>query len=145
MLLWYSGPSSASAGRIRSDPWHSKTRTREITVQSSNVALGERLPDYTRESIRKVAGKYFGRINTASVQFTKDGITYRCSVNMQMGAFPMKSAEGRDKDIYLAFGSALHKISKQLRRIKREQREDKAERTDKEAVLKDGLSGGASE
>ncbi len=122
-----------------------ESEDKEITVESSNVPLGDRLPEYARESIRKVAGKFFGRLNTASVHFTKEGITYRCSVNMQMGALPMKSAEGRDKDIYLAFGSALDKVAKQLRRMKREQREDKAERTDKDAVLRDGLTGGPSE
>ena len=118
---------------------------KEITVQSSTVALGERLPEYARESIRKVAGKYFGRLNTSSVHFSKEGITYRCSVNMQMGALPMKSGEGRDKDIYLAFGTALNKVAKQLRRMKREQREDKAERTDKDMALRDGLSSGSSD
>ncbi len=121
-----------------------ESEDKAITVQSSNVSLGERLPDYARESIRKVAGKFFGRLNTASVHFTKEGITYRCSVNMQMGALPMKSAEGRDKDAYLAFGAALNKVAKQLRRMKREQREDKPERTDKDAVLRDGLAGGSS-
>jgi ribosome-associated translation inhibitor RaiA len=44
--------------------------------------------------------------------------------------------------VYLAFGDALNKVAKQLRRAKREIREDKAERTDKEAVLNDGLRGG---
>ena len=111
-----------------------------ITIQSSNVHLGDRLPDYARENILRVASKYFGRLNTAAVHFTKDGITYRCSVNMQMGALPMKSAEARDKDIYLAFNAALDKVAKQLRRTKRELREDKAERLDKDVVLRGGPS-----
>jgi ribosomal subunit interface protein len=111
-----------------------------ITIQSSNVHLGDRLPDYARENILRVASKYFGRLNTAAVHFTKDGITYRCSVNMQMGAIPMKSAEARDKDIYLAFNAALEKVAKQLRRTKRELREDKAERLDKDVVLRGGTS-----
>ena len=111
-----------------------------ITIQSSNVHLGDRLPDYARENILRVASKYFGRLNTAAVHFTKDGITYRCSVNMQMGAIPMKSAEARDKDIYLAFNAALEKVAKQLRRMKRELREDKAERLDKDVVLRGGTS-----
>ncbi|WP_046868637.1 ribosome hibernation-promoting factor, HPF/YfiA family [Microvirga massiliensis] len=111
-----------------------------ITIQSSNVHLGDRLPDYARENILRVASKYFGRLNTAAVHFTKDGITYRCSVNMQMGALPMKSAEARDKDIYLAFNAALEKVAKQLRRTKRELREDKAERLDKDVVLRGGAS-----
>ncbi len=120
-----------------------ESEDKEITVQSSNATLGERMPEYAREAIRKVAAKYFGRLNTASVHVTREGISYRCSVNMQMGALPMKSAEGRGKDVYLAFGDALNKVAKQLRRAKRELREDKAERADKEAVLNDGLKGGS--
>ena len=113
---------------------------RAITIQSSNIHLGDGLPDYARENILQVASKYFGRLNTASAHFTKEGITYRCSVNMQMGGLPMKSAEGKDKDIYLAFNAALGKVAKQLRRTKRELREDKAERTDKDAVLRERIS-----
>jgi ribosomal subunit interface protein len=111
-----------------------------IMIQSSNIHLGDGLPDYARENILRVASKYFGRLNTASAHFTKEGITYRCSVNMQMGGLPMKSAEARDKDIYLAFNAALAKVAKQLRRTKRELREDKAERTDKDAVLRERIN-----
>jgi ribosomal subunit interface protein len=108
-------------------------------VQSSNIDLGSSLPNHAREGILRVASKYFGRLNTASVHFTREGITYRCSVNMQMGSLPIKSAEGSDKDIYLAFNTALNKVAKQLRRTKREVREDKGERLDKDAVLRSGL------
>ncbi len=113
---------------------------RAITIQSSNIHLGDGLPDYARENILQVASKYFGRLNTASAHFTKEGITYRCSVNMQMGGLPMKSAEGKDKDIYLAFNAALEKVAKQLRRTKRELREDKGERVDKDVVLRERIS-----
>jgi len=111
-----------------------------ITIQSSNVHLGDGLPDYARENILRVASKYFGRLNTAAAHFSKEGITYRCSVNMQMGGLPMKSAEAKDKDIYLAFNAALDKVGKQLRRAKREVREDKAERVDKDVVLRERAS-----
>ena len=118
------------------------TVDKDITVQSSNVDLGSSLPEHAREGILRVASKYFGRLNTASVHFNREGITYRCSVNMQMGALPMKSAEARDKDIYLAFNAALDKVAKQLRRTKRELREDKGERIDKDAALRDALQPG---
>jgi ribosomal subunit interface protein len=111
-----------------------------ITIQSSNIHLGDGLPDYARENILRVASKYFGRLNTASAHFSKEGITYRCSVIMQMGGLPTKSAEGKDKDIYLAFNAALTKVAKQLRRTKRELREDKGERVDKNAVLRERIS-----
>ena len=112
-----------------------------ITIQSSNIHLGDGLPNYAREGILRVANKYFGRLNTASAHFTKEGITYRCSVNMQMGGLPMKSAEAKDKDIYLSFNAALAKVAKQLRRTKRELREDKTERTDKDLLFRSGTSG----
>jgi ribosomal subunit interface protein len=87
-----------------------------------------------------VASKYFGRLNTASAHFSKEGISYRCSVTMQMGGLPMMSAEAKDKDIYLAFNAALAKVGKQLRRTKRELREDKPARTDKDMVLRERIS-----
>ena len=59
---------------------------------------------------------------------------------MQMGGLPMKSAEAKDKDIYLAFNAALAKVGKQLRRTKRELREDKPERTDKTVVLRERVA-----
>ena len=101
-----------------------QTVDKDIAVQSSNVDLGSNLPGHARESILRVASKYFGRLNTASVHFNREGITYRCSVNMQMGALPMKSAEAQGKDVYVAFNSALDKVAKQLRREKRELRDN---------------------
>jgi ribosomal subunit interface protein len=116
-----------------------ETVDKDITVQSSSIDLGSSLPGHVRDSVLRVASKYFGRLNTASVHFNREGITYRCSVNMQMGGLPMKSAEARDKDIYIAFNAALEKVAKQLRRTKREMREDKGERIDKDQSLREGL------
>jgi hypothetical protein len=47
--------------------------TETITIQSSNVDLGEILPQHARESVERVAGKYFGQLNTAAVHFTREG------------------------------------------------------------------------
>jgi ribosomal subunit interface protein len=116
-----------------------ETVDKNITVQSSSIDLGSSLPGHVRDSVLRIASKYFGRLNTASVHFNREGITYRCSVNMQMGGIPMKSAEARDKDIYVAFNAALEKVGKQLRRTKREVREDKGERVDKDQSLREGL------
>ncbi|MCG7393574.1 ribosome-associated translation inhibitor RaiA [Microvirga sp. ACRRW] len=109
-----------------------------ILVQSSNIDLGDMFPEYARTNIRQVAGKYFGRLSTASVHVTREGINYRCTVNIQMGALKTMSGEAKNKDVYAAFRQALQKTAKQLRRSKRELREDKAERTDKDALLREG-------
>jgi ribosomal subunit interface protein len=104
---------------------------RTILVQSSNINLGDVLPDYARASIIQMAGKYFGCLNTASVHFNREGVTYRCTVNVQVGALRMMSGEAKSTDIYGAFRLALERVAKQLRRAKRELREDKAKRVDK--------------
>ncbi|MGO4388025.1 ribosome-associated translation inhibitor RaiA [Microvirga sp. 2YAF29] len=109
-----------------------------ILVQSSNVDLGDMFPEYAKTNIRQVAAKYFGHMIMASVHVSRDGITYRCTVNIQMGALKMMSGEAKDKDLYTAFRSALQKTAKQLRRSKRELREDKAARTDKDMLLREG-------
>jgi ribosomal subunit interface protein len=104
---------------------------RTILVQSSNIDLGDVLPYYARTSILQMAGKYFGRLNTATVHFKREGALYRCTVNVQMGALKMMSGEARSTDIYAAFRLAQERVAKQLRRAKRELREDKAKRIDK--------------
>jgi ribosomal subunit interface protein len=111
-----------------------------ILVQSSAVDLGEMFPEYAKTNVRQVAGKYFGHLSSASVHVTREGITYRCTVNMQMGALKMMSGEAKNKDLYAAFRAALQKTAKQLRRSKRELREDKAARTDKDMLLREGIS-----
>jgi ribosomal subunit interface protein len=112
---------------------------RVISVQSSNIELGDALPAHARQSILRVAGKYFGRLSTAAVHFTRDGKTYRCTVNMQMGALKMTSAEGVSTEIYAAFNAALERVATQLRRAKRTFRDEKGERTDKDMALREGM------
>jgi ribosomal subunit interface protein len=110
-----------------------------ITVQSSNVDLGEVLPQHAREGVERVAGKYFGQLTTAAVHFTREGPNFRCTVNMQMSSTKMMTGEAQNADAFQAFNTALTKAAKQLRRKKREVREDKGTRTDKDMVLRDGL------
>ena len=109
---------------------------RSITVQSSNVDLGTALPAQARQAILRVAGKYFGRLSTAAVHFAREGKTYRCTVNMQVGGLKMMSGEGQSADIYAAFRAALEKAATQLRRTKRAVRDEKGERTDKDIALR---------
>ncbi|MFC4171947.1 ribosome hibernation-promoting factor, HPF/YfiA family [Microvirga sp. GCM10011540] len=111
-----------------------------ITVKSSSVELSDAFRDQAQQGIARVAGKYFGHLNTASVHVSREGSHFRCTVNIQMGALKTMSAESQDKDCYVAFKAALEKVEKQLRRAKRELREDKPTRVDKDQALRDGLS-----
>jgi ribosomal subunit interface protein len=113
-----------------------------VTVQSSNIDLGEVLPQHAREGVERVAGKYFGQLTTAAVHFTREGPSYRCTVNMQMSGTKMMTGEALNEDAFQAFNAALNKAAKQLRRKKREVREDKGARVDKDMLLRDGLRAG---
>ena len=99
-----------------------------ILVQSSQIDLGDALPEHAREAILRIASKYFGRLRSASVHFRREGASYCCTIEVQTGALPRMVAEASHRDIYRAFDGTLEKIAKQLRRTKREMREDKGER-----------------
>lgn len=114
-----------------------------ITVQSSNIDLGDALPQHARDGVEKVAAKYFGQLTSAAIHFTREGPNYRCSVNIQMGGAKVVTGEGLSDDAHQAFNTALAKAAKQLRRRKREVREDKGTRIDKDMVLNDGLRAGS--
>lgn len=108
---------------------------RTILVQSSNVDLGDVLPGYARTNILRTVGKYFGHLNASTVHFNREGPLYKCTVTIQVGALRTMSGEAQLKDAYAAFRVALEKVAKQLRRAKRELREDKAKRIDKEISI----------
>jgi hypothetical protein len=46
-----------------------QTTAKIIAIESGNVDLGDSTPVHARDSIWRVAGKYFGNLSTASVHF----------------------------------------------------------------------------
>jgi ribosomal subunit interface protein len=99
-----------------------------ITVGSAHIDLGTTFREHAQERIRKAAEKYLGDLTMASVHVAREGVSYRCSVIMQMGGHPVMSGEAKASEVPLAFRVALEKVEKQLRRTKRELREDKVNR-----------------
>ena len=110
-----------------------------ISVQSSKVDLGDTFRNHAQQSIVRAASKYFGQLNTASVHVTREGPFFRCTVNIQMSSLKVMSAEHQHESCYVAFNGALAKVEKQLRRAKRELREDKPTRVDKDVVIREGF------
>ena len=110
-----------------------------ITIGSSNVDLGDALRTHVRDAVENAAGKYLQNLTAAGVHFVREGVDYRCSITVQVGALPKMAADAQAKDAYLAFNQALDKVAKQMRRAKRAVREDKPVREDKDATIKDGL------
>lgn len=110
-----------------------------ITVSGHNVELGDALREFVSRKIEDAAGKYFGRITEASVQFKKAGAFYACAIRFRAGGLQNLAAEHENVEIYTAFNICLEKLDKQLRRAKRQLREDKAQRPDKVALINEGL------
>ena len=98
-----------------------------IKVGSSNVDLGEALTQRARTALSDLAAKFFGRITSGAVHFVRQGVDYRCTVNMQCGGIPMMSGEGHSKDPYAALGLAIGKDEAQLRRTKQALHDDKTD------------------
>lgn len=115
----------------------SDTAVGPITIESSNQPISDALRIHGHAEIEKMAAKYFGHLVSASAHFTGEGILSRCSITVQMGGLPRMAAEASDKDMKTAFNQALDKVATQLRRTKREIREDKPARIDK-GLLPDG-------
>jgi ribosomal subunit interface protein len=110
-----------------------------IIVESGNVQMGDALAEHARIAILQSAGKYFDRLNRATVHFSREGHGYRCSIQMQMGGLTGASAHAQHKDIYRAFDQAHQRVAKQLRRAKRELWDDKPDGPVKTMLLLDGL------
>lgn len=108
-----------------------KLRTPEsvIFVKSSNIKLGRALPAWIRRKIGRIVAKYFARLNAASVYFSREGRSYRCTVLIDIGALKIVTGEGFGFNCYLAFHRALKKVASQLRRMKRTLRDDKRSRS----------------
>jgi ribosomal subunit interface protein len=112
-----------------------------IAVQSSTVDLGQALPEYARTRVGQVAGKYLGDLSGAAVYFSREGASYRCTVNMQMGSLRIVTGEAVGPHCHRAFDGALEKAAKQLRGLKRALRDDKPFKPGKDALLRVGLRG----
>lgn len=100
-----------------------------IVVRSSSIGLGAALRERARAGVERVAAKYFGRLNAATVYFSRDGRGYRCTVNIDMGALRIVTGESLGFCCHAVFDAAMRKAAKQLRRSKRALRDDKLPRS----------------
>ena len=117
-----------------------QTVSRAITVHSSNIALESTFRELAERSILRTTIKYFGRLNTASVNVSRDGTLFRCFVEIRLAELRMVSAEGQHEDCHLAFNNAMVEVESQLRRAKREPRESTASRINKAVPPRNALS-----
>ncbi len=53
-----------------------------IKINGANIDHGEAMPHKVREELLHVVETHFGRLNHATVGFTRGGHWYRCMINV---------------------------------------------------------------
>lgn len=102
-----------------------------ILISGGGIDLGDALKEHIRSSITRAAGKYFDRLNRATVQFSREGLLHKCTVHIHMGALEPMVCVSSHKEIYACFNQAMRSMTNQLQRHKEALREDKGSRLDK--------------
>lgn len=112
-------------------------REGRIIVSGHQTELGEALKTYATDELEKLSAKYFNGAEdvTATVSRTGKGNGFAWSIRVHAARGMYFDGQGEHNDnAYTAFNTALEHVAKQLRRRKREVREDKPSN-----ALKDGL------
>ncbi|MDP1739139.1 MAG: ribosome-associated translation inhibitor RaiA [Caulobacter sp.] len=91
----------------------------QVQVSGKHVDVGEALRSRVSDDITSTIGKYFDRGGTADVVVAKDGFNFRVDCSIRLDSGQMLQSQGLGGDAHAAFGSALDKIEKRVRRYKR--------------------------
>lgn len=108
-----------------------------VTVSGRNMMLGESLTNHVETRMLALSEKYFGRLITCRVVFSKaqKGIKFGCAVQVIIGHDLHYCSEAHATTVLGCFSAAYERLAKQLRRAKRELHEDKPNRHRKTEVL----------
>lgn len=90
-----------------------------VRVSGKQLHVGEALPEQVRERLRAAIGKHFDGGAESHVVFSHDGGTFRAGCTTHLDSGVVLKAEGSAADAYRAFGAAVDKLEKQVRRYKR--------------------------
>jgi ribosomal subunit interface protein len=109
--------------------------TPNVTVSGHQVDVGEALTEHVTRHALDMCRKYLGADDVA-VTFSRTGTGgFGCSVRVHAGKGLYFDGKAEHDDAYAAFTQAQEHVAKQLRRRKRELREDKAVNPTKEGLL----------
>ena len=108
----------------------------QLTIQGKQLDLGAALRAHVEEKLEDINQKYFNHATYATVTFSREGHGHglvRTHITISIGKNIMILADAVEGDPYLAFDTALAKVTSQLRRYKNRLR-DHHERMERETI-----------
>lgn len=107
-----------------------------IIVSGHQVDVGETLRDHATEQLGALGRKYFGGAEDVTCTFSRTGNGgFGCAIRVHSGRGLYFDGEAEHAAAPAAFSLALERVAKQLRRRKRELREDKPVNPTRDGVL----------
>jgi ribosomal subunit interface protein len=108
-----------------------------VTVTGRNMDVGEVMTDHVRTQMATLSQKYFGRLVTCRVVFTKQnkGRSFTCNIGVSVAHDMHYDGEAEFDDVRICFNRAYEHVAKQLRRTKRALHEDKPNGHMKEQIF----------
>lgn len=91
----------------------------DIQISGKNIDLGEALQTHVQQHLSEGVHKYFNRDVNAQVTFANEHSEVVCEITTHLASGVFLAARGKAGDAYSAFGEALEKIEKRVRRYKR--------------------------
>jgi ribosomal subunit interface protein len=90
----------------------------EISIKGKHVDVGDALRGHAESQLQNSVKKYFENAINSTVVFSKEGPGFRADISVHAGRGMIMQGGADGNDAYVAFDSALGRISKQLRRYK---------------------------
>ncbi len=110
--------------------------TANIIVSGHQVDVGDALRGHATEQLEALARKYFGGAEDVTCTFSRIGNGgFGCAIRVHSGRGLYFDGEAEHAAAPAAFNLALERVAKQLRRRKRELREDKPVNPTRDGVL----------
>lgn len=107
-----------------------------IIISGHQVDVGDTLRAHAMDQLEALGRKYFDRAEAATCTFSRTGKGgFGCSIRVQSGRGLFFDGEAEHAAAPGAFALALEHVAKQLRRRKRELREDKPVNPTRDGVL----------
>ena len=91
----------------------------QVNVSGKHLDVGEALRSRVSDDLSTSISKYFERGGDADVVIQKDGHGFRVDCSVTLASGRQLNSHGMGGDAYAAFGDALAKIDKRIRRYKR--------------------------